>query len=394
MTEPTIGCAARPAIATSSTDRSRFSAYAVNASTRSQSAFVSQPARSGSALGPRAGRRRLAAVVLAGEQATLEREVGQHPDAVGLAGRDHVVLERAVEQGVVVLDRHEALQAGRARGPVGVRELPRVEVGAAEVAHLALPDQVGQGRQRLLDRGDVARHVQLVEVEVVGLQPPQARLHGPDDVAAARPGSVVAGRAALPELGGQHELVALPLERGADQLLGPAERVAVGVGGVEEGDAGVTRGGKDVGHAVGVDSPGEGVAPDADRAHHQARVAQRAVGASSRRRPTRRPAASIRSRSRSVKRRCHHSSSGTTRRASSTVYSGWFRRPALRRERGPRRRHARGIGIAEVGGQRVDALGPRRQHLVERRVRVAVDARVDLGQLPGASQAPGRPIAG
>ena len=49
-----------------------------------------------------------------------------------------LVLDVALEQGVLVLGGDEPLEPGRARGPVGVDDLPAGEVGAADVADLAL----------------------------------------------------------------------------------------------------------------------------------------------------------------------------------------------------------------------------------------------------------------
>ena len=47
-----------------------------------------------------------------------------------------------------------------------------------------LPDEVVQGAQRLVDRGVVVVAVQLVQVDVVGLQPPQRILDRRHDVLA------------------------------------------------------------------------------------------------------------------------------------------------------------------------------------------------------------------
>ena len=122
----------------------------------------------------------------------------------------------------------------------GVGDLPAGEVGVAEVADLALGHQLVEGGQGLLDRGHRVRGVQLVQVDVVGLQPGEGLLHRDLDVAAAALG---AGRRAVahvgalvPELGGEHHLVPAALQDLAERELGRA-RPAVGLGGVEERDA-------------------------------------------------------------------------------------------------------------------------------------------------------------
>jgi hypothetical protein len=119
--------------------------------------------------------------------------------------------------------------------------------------------------------------VHLVEVDVVGLQPAQRGLDRPDDVAPRATGTEVVAVAPLhahAELGGQHDLVAAALERGAQTFLGGTARGAVDVGGVEQGDAGVERGVDDLAGAVGVQFAAEVVASDADHGDDQARGAQ------------------------------------------------------------------------------------------------------------------------
>ena len=109
----------------------------------------------------------------------------------------------------------------------------------ADVAHLAGADEVVERAQRLVD-GDVGlRAVDLVEVDVVGLQAAQAGFALLDDVAAAVAHVVGAFAHHAVHLGGEDDVVALAvaLERLAGDLLAAA--AAVDVGGVEEVDAGV-----------------------------------------------------------------------------------------------------------------------------------------------------------
>ena len=59
-----------------------------------------------------AGRRRLVAVVLAGEHAARQREVRDEPDTVALAGVEHTeALRPASQQAVLVLHAHETGEA-------------------------------------------------------------------------------------------------------------------------------------------------------------------------------------------------------------------------------------------------------------------------------------------
>jgi hypothetical protein len=113
--------------------------------------------------------------------------------------------------------------------------------------------------------------VDLVEVDPVGVEPPQRVLDRPHDppARAAAPVRVVAHR--HEELGRQDDVVAPALERLADDLLRLAGRVDVG--GVHEGDPGVEREVDDADRVVVV-----GVAPRAE--HHRAEAKLRDLDAS------------------------------------------------------------------------------------------------------------------
>ena len=93
--------------------------------------------------------------------------------------------------------------------PQGTGQPPGRVVGRADIAHLALPYQVVEGAQGLVQRGLPVVGVRLVEVDVVGLQAGQRGLDGVHDVAArealvVRP---VAHRSA--HLRGDHQAVAV-----------------------------------------------------------------------------------------------------------------------------------------------------------------------------------------
>ena len=88
------------------------------------------------------------------------------------------------------------------------------EVGAAELADLALGHQLAQGAQRLGDRRLRVGEVQLVEVDAVGAEAGQAVLDRRAHVGRRRAALVpLVGRA---ELGGQHDLVAPCAQGGAE----------------------------------------------------------------------------------------------------------------------------------------------------------------------------------
>ncbi len=170
---------------------------------------------------------------------------------------------------------------------------------------------------------------------MVDPQPAQRGLDRTAYVGARATGTAVGAVRALhvhPELGGDHEVVAAPLERLAEQLLAGA-LAAVDVGGVEQRDADVLGGVEDVADAVEVDPAAERVAADADGADHQARVAQRAVGhlahaVDPSQRASWSSAVACRSRSRTQKPWCSNSSLSTVREALGDAPAACVRRPA------------------------------------------------------------------
>ena len=181
---------------------------------------------------------------------------GRMPRPWRSAERDRVVLLAAVEQAQLVLQRDEGGRALRRRR-LGRGVDPRaVEVGAADLAHLARVDQRLQRAERLLDRHVVVGPVHLVEVDAVRAEPARAtpRTPGRTDVGM--------GAVHRPELGGHDHVVPRRPERPTEELLALA--AAVDVGRVEERDALVQRGLHHLGGAVRVDPHPEVVAAEPD----------------------------------------------------------------------------------------------------------------------------------
>ncbi len=230
ITEATVGWAARPPIATSSGFRPRSRAKRSSASIRSHVASsTSSPCaarRVPSGAGP-------AAAVLAGQQTAREREVREQPDPEPLADRDQVALGLAREPRVLVLRRDERRKPALGRDAVGLLDLRRAQVRRADEPHLALAHELVHRAERLLDRGHAVGPVVLVEIDVVGAEPPQRAFDRRADVLrrAARDRVVVAASSPT-ELGRDHRPVAAPRERAAEEELAVA--VAVALGRVEE----------------------------------------------------------------------------------------------------------------------------------------------------------------
>ena len=186
-------------------------------------------------------------------------------------GQD-VGLDPADEDRVRRLLADEALQAPVARDPLRLDNGRGREGRGAEVADLALLDEVGERSERLVEIGVRVVAVDLVEVDPVRLEPPQRVLDLMDDPAArvAAAVRIVAHRHV--HLAREHDVVAAPGERLADDLLRLALRVDVG--GVDEVDPGVEGRVDDPDRLVVV-----GVAPGAEHHRAEAQLADRDAGA-------------------------------------------------------------------------------------------------------------------
>ena len=138
------------------------------------------------------------------------------------------VLEVAGPQGVLRLQRGDRVDGVGAADRVGPGR------GQADVADLALGDELGDRADGVLDRRVRVDAVLVVQVDVVGAQPSQRALDGGADVgrAAVEVPRALAGVGDQAELGGQHDLVAAALQRPADEFL--VDVGAVDLGGVDE----------------------------------------------------------------------------------------------------------------------------------------------------------------
>ncbi len=163
-------------------------------------------------------------------------------DPVGLTRRQHLELDHAGVEVVQALLRHQPQRAPPPGGLVGLHDVPAGEVRAADVQHLALRDQQVHRLPDLVPRRVAVDVVHLVEVDVVGLQAPQAVVARLTDVQRRQLRRVRPLAATAVDLRREHGLLppATALrEPPADDLLGLG--AAVDVGGVEEVDARLER---------------------------------------------------------------------------------------------------------------------------------------------------------
>src|SRR5690606_21185736 len=113
---------------------------------------------------------RLAATVLAREESPGQWRPWDESEAVGLRDWHKLALDPPIQQAVGRLLRHEPVQAQFFADPQRLDDLPRGEGRAADVANLSLPDEIVEGAERLVDGAVGVRPVNLVEIDVVGLQ--------------------------------------------------------------------------------------------------------------------------------------------------------------------------------------------------------------------------------
>jgi hypothetical protein len=144
---------------------------------------------------------------------------------------------------------------------VGAADRGGTGLGQADVADLALGDQPGQGAGGLLDERARVDPVLVVQVDVVGAEPPEGALGRGAHVGRAAVGD--AGAAASvgdeAELGGHHDLVTAAPDRLADEFL--AVERAVDLGGVDVGHAQVQRAVDGADRLGVIEAPAAGVGP-------------------------------------------------------------------------------------------------------------------------------------
>ncbi len=134
-------------------------------------------------LGP-AGVAMVAAAAVPGQKTAGQRAPGEQADPLVAAERDHLALLFPVDEVVVVLHRHEAGEAPPLGGVQHLRHLPGVHRRCADGQGLPGADNGVERLQDLLHRRRRVETVDLVEIDVVELQTPEARIDGVPDVLA------------------------------------------------------------------------------------------------------------------------------------------------------------------------------------------------------------------
>src|SRR5262249_16115516 len=163
------------------------------------------------------------------EKAAAQGTVGDKADAERLAKRQDFALHVARPQRIFDLQGGERMH--RMRPPDGRRP----GLANAEKAHLALADKLAHRADRVLDRNGRIHPMDVIEIDDVGLEPPEALLAGFAHI--LRPAVREAGIAEQPEIAklARDDVIAAVLsDRLGYELLVAATSIAVG--GVEQLD--------------------------------------------------------------------------------------------------------------------------------------------------------------
>ncbi len=213
--------------------------------------------------------------VFAGQHAARQRAVGHDAEAVIAAGRKVLDLGHAVHRVVIGLADDRAVDAEPVADVADLGDTPGAVVRDAEIAHLAVADQIAHRAHGLVQRRRVVFLVQVIDVDVVGAEPLQALFRRLQHPAPRQPAviGIVADR--VGEFGRQHPVLPVVGNRAADHLLGVA--AVVGIRRVDEVDAGLARLGDDPRRGRLVGRPAEHHGAQADRRNLQAAAAELAV---------------------------------------------------------------------------------------------------------------------
>src|SRR6202042_1624098 len=118
----------------------------------------------------------------AAQQPSVQGAPRNDPDAVALAGGQHFQLDGARREVVQRLLTDQPERRAAQRRFLGLGDMPPREVRRPDVDDLALGAQDLHGLPDLVPRRAAVHVMHLVQVDVVGPQPPQRVLAGPADV--------------------------------------------------------------------------------------------------------------------------------------------------------------------------------------------------------------------
>src|SRR5712672_1220864 len=167
---------------------------------------------------------------LAGKQATGERTPYEQANLFGFQQGNDFPLEIAAGDRVISLKRVELGQIPELGDTEGSGDLPCLPVGAADVADLSLLYQGVESAKRLFERGHGIIAVDLVQVDMVGLQTAETGLDAVHNVASRSPDIIPPRADAAIDLGRDHDILPRDVEvlqRLAENLFALALRIIV-----------------------------------------------------------------------------------------------------------------------------------------------------------------------
>ena len=160
--------------------------------------------------------------MLAGQKPASKRIIRNHANTLFTTQGKEFVLDFTEQHIIARLNTVEARQTELVALPQGQGQTPGLKIRAANVAHLALMNQVVQGLQGLLNRRFRVGRVDLIQVDIIRLQARETRLNRGADMLAREAPVVRSVTHRPPAFGGQDDVLAPAFEPFADNLLGTA----------------------------------------------------------------------------------------------------------------------------------------------------------------------------
>src|SRR3984957_5497885 len=181
-------------------------------------------------------------IPVSGKKSTRQRAPGNQPHTLLQTKRNHLPLFFPVDQVVVILHGHKPGQSHQVGGLEHLEKLPCIHGRWADVECLSRTHDLVQSLERFFDRSVRIKTVDLVKIDIVGLQTPQAVVYGVHDVLARETLLIRIASHGVEDLGGNDQFVprwAIFLERASGNLLADAQRIDIRS--VKKVDAGFDR---------------------------------------------------------------------------------------------------------------------------------------------------------
>ena len=169
------------------------------------------------------------------KQPAGERAPDQQSHLLVEQHRPQFPFQLATRQRVVRLQGDELFEVVEGRDSERLHDLPCREIGAADVADLPLPDQIGKGAERLFKRREAVEAVDLIEVDVVRVETQQTGFDSMENMKAGETYLIGARPHASEHFGRNHDVFALVAEGLAEHRLRLAR--GIDIRRIEEVDA-------------------------------------------------------------------------------------------------------------------------------------------------------------